>query len=647
MCGISGFISVNADIANKKKAKIMEKLLRLSETRGKDSTGIACLHNDDVAVLKGISPARLFVKSEEYKKYEKRVFYKTDKMICIGHNRLATNGSPKSMRNCQPVSDDGFAVSHNGIIVNDFAVWDRNGGWKRDSELDSEIMLRYLTEGEKKGDSIKDSLEKGFNDIYGASSLCGIHAGSKSMFACTNVGSIYYWLANDQKTAVIASEKHIVERTLCSELWEDYSKQNEIRQLKPYELILCTAESDCVSLRTYELKPRDGIPDKGRRRHADIKNWDMLHEFEADVKRIKALRRCKKCLLPETMPFIKFDEDGECNYCKKWVRPYHFGDDKLREWAEDYKKKNGKVLAMLSGGRDSSYGLHYLKRELDLKVVAYGYDWGMITDLARRNQSRMCDKLGIEYIVVSADIEAKRRNIKKNISAWLKRPSLGMVPLFMAGDKQYFHYGNDVAKKNHIAAICLSSNRYEITNFKYGFCGVTPPTFRDGWGKGTEQLPWTDVIKMAGYYAKEYIRNPGYMNQSLLDTAWAAFSNYGIKHDYLRIYDYVGWNERKINDVLIREYDWETSPYTSSTWRIGDGTAPFYNYIYYILCGFTESDCLRSNQIRGGMISREEGERLAEEENRIDFDGMNWYFDAVGMNMHDVLKTIHGFKRLY
>ena len=30
------------------------------------------------------------------------------------------------------------------------------------------------------------------------------------------------------------------------------------------------------------------------------------------------LKRCTKCILPETMPFIEFDEKGVCNYCNNY-----------------------------------------------------------------------------------------------------------------------------------------------------------------------------------------------------------------------------------------------------------------------------------------------------------------------------------------
>ena len=61
-----------------------------------------------------------------------------------------------------------------------------------------------------------------------------------------------------------------------------------------------------------------------------------------------------------------------------------------------------------------------------------------------------------------------------------------------------------------------------------------------------------------------------------------------------------GWDEGLIDQTLAREYRWETAADTGTTWRIGDGTAAFYNFIYYTVAGFTENDTFRSNQIREG-----------------------------------------------
>ena len=87
----------------------------------------------------------------------------------------------------------------------------------------------------------------------------------------------------------------------------------------------------------------------------------------------------------------------------------------LKELIERYKSNDGSpdCLVPFSGGRDSMYTLHFVKRELGLNPIAFTYDWGMVTDLARRNISRICGKLGVENIIVAADIHWKRTNIRK------------------------------------------------------------------------------------------------------------------------------------------------------------------------------------------------------------------------------------------
>ena len=101
-----------------------------------------------------------------------------------------------------------------------------------------------------------------------------------------------------------------------------------------------------------------------------------------------------------------------------------------------------------------------------MKPITYTYDWGMVTDLARRNIARICGKLGLENILISADIKQKRRNIQLNVEAWLKQPELGIIPLFMAGDKQFFSYVNKVKRETGIIMDIWSMNRLENTDFK-------------------------------------------------------------------------------------------------------------------------------------------------------------------------------------
>ena len=145
----------------------------------------------------------------------------------------------------------------------------------------------------------------------------------------------------------------------------------------------------------------------------------------------------------------------------------------------------------------------------------------------------------------------------------------------------------------------------------------------------------------------QYLSNPAYLNSSLYDTIYAFFSSYVLPDAYVYIYDYIPWDENKIIMVLSKKYDWEGASDTDATWRIGDGTAAFYNYIYYTVAGFSEFDTFRSNQIREGRITREQGLKLVQKENLPRYESLEWYANIVNFDLEYALDVIHSMKKLY
>ena len=125
--------------------------------------------------------------------------------------------------------------------------------------------------------------------------------------------------------------------------------------------------------------------------------------LEYNIDRISQLRRCAKCLLPVTFPFIEFDEKDVCNICNNYkIKNQPRPIENLFKLVDKYRGKNGEpdCIVPFSGGRDSTYTLHLVKNVLKLNPIAFTYDWGMVTDLARRNIARVCSKLGVENIIV-------------------------------------------------------------------------------------------------------------------------------------------------------------------------------------------------------------------------------------------------------
>ncbi len=658
MCGIFGLV----EHSDNKTAKLFRDLFLLSESRGKEAAGFALKQPSGIRVFKTPFPASDLVKSEIYR--SEVSLWNYHQFIGIGHSRLVTNGYEQFDINNQPVVKNGMVVIHNGIIVNESSLWRKYSSHTRVSELDSELIPTILKDNIDKGADLGIAIGTLFKEISGMSNIAILSKNNNNLVLATNNGSIYY--INNQKIEffVFASEKYILQQLIDKNKLDISS--DLIKQLLPQNVacinlntLSFTLADFGLSLNNLELSSSTPaiklLQDKQSSKQTYINtslehtNTEVDNSFVSTYNerklKIDSLKRCTKCLLPETFPYISYDKEGECNYCNNYHKIDFRGEAALTTVADSFRRKDGKpeCLVPFSGGRDSSYALHYVVKELRLKPIAFSYDWGMLTDLARRNQARMCGSLGVEHILVSADIRKKRDNIRKNVTAWLKRPDLGTVPLFMAGDKQYFYYANLLMKQNNLELSVLGENLLETTNFKSGFCGIKPK-FEKG---NTYSLSPADKFKIIAYYGKQYLLNPAFINSSLFDTLDSFKSYYIIKHRNLNIYDYLKWDEGTIADVLINKYDWETDPGTRTTWRIGDGTAAFYNYIYYIVAGFTENDTFRSNQIREGDLSREEAYKMSLEENSPRWDSIQWYCRTIGIDFEKTIQVINSISPLY
>jgi hypothetical protein len=318
--------------------------------------------------------------------------------------------------------------------------------------------------------------------------------------------------------------------------------------------------------------------------------------------------------------------------------------EELFELVEPYRKKGDALdcIVPFSGGRDSSYGLHLIVNELKMKPVTYTYDWGMVTDLGRRNISLMCAELGVENIIIAADISKKRRNIRMNLEAWLKSPHLGMMAMLTAGDKHFFRHVETIKKQTGLNLNLWGVNPLEVTHFKTGFLGI-PPDFEE------MKVYSHGIRKQLRYHAKRFkamLESPGYFNRSLWDTlSGEYYRSFTEKSDYYHIFDYWRWDEETV-DATLESYGWEKALDTNTTWRIGDGTAAFYNYVYYTVAGFTEHDTFRSNQIREGQITREEALKLVQDENRPRNQNIRWYLDTLGMDFSEVINVVNNIPKL-
>ena len=648
MCGVFGVVALDpaAGPGPRRLERAVARALHRSESRGKDASGVLALTPDGLTIAKQPVRGARLLRSAAYRQVLGRARTATSggaPFVVLGHTRMMTRGDVSDPRNNQPVVAGALAVLHNGIIVNDEALADGLASPPA-GDVDTAVAPALTLELERTGLTHGDAVRTAFARLEGANTLAFVDGRSGSVHLATSNGSCYLAEEPARGLVVFASEPRIV-RAMCDVLRID-ATGDAIRQLAPGHVRSIPVRDSPGATSTPDPMV-DVLPQPTRRRRSSsgVDAGAVAELLTVDHEAIAGLTRCTTCVLPETFPFLDLDADGRCVLCRtaepRTLRPM---DELLDAIAAERARGRGpEILVPISGGRDSCYALHHLVTELDLPVVAYTYDWGFVTDRARRNISRMCGRLGVEHVLVAADLERKRANVRRNLLAWTRRPHLGAIPLFMAGDKHFFHYAGAIRRERNLAGTIFSMNWLERTDFKAGFSDVDD---RSRTGR-THELTVGSRARLAAFYAGQALRNPAYLNRSVIDSLAGFASFYLRPKDYHQLFDHLPWDEEVVNRTIIDGYGWETSEESASTWRVGDGTAAFYNFAYLHAAGFTEHDTFRSNQIRAGLLDRDTALELVGRENAPQPTEFATYCATVGLRPEVLVDAVRRLPRRY
>ncbi|MCP4633214.1 MAG: hypothetical protein GY855_09840 [candidate division Zixibacteria bacterium] len=119
------------------------------------------------------------------------------------------------------------------------------------------------------------------------------------------------------------------------------------------------------------------------------------------------MKRCSKCVLPESFPGISFNSEGVCSICTGFDRQKtnKLSEGKLRDRLDEIIKESQSVnlqydgLAAFSGGKDSTYLIYTLKKKYNLRILAFTFDNGFMPESAFTNMRNVLSKLNVDHII--------------------------------------------------------------------------------------------------------------------------------------------------------------------------------------------------------------------------------------------------------
>jgi hypothetical protein len=333
------------------------------------------------------------------------------------------------------------------------------------------------------------------------------------------------------------------------------------------------------------------------------------------------LRRCSKCLLPETTPYIQFDEEGECNFCKSHQKIEPLGEAALLSLLEKFKKKKGKYecLVPVSGGRDSTYALLKMAKDYKMEVLAVNYENPFTEPQARENIKNAVRILDVDLVSFKLPRNIHVRIFKNSLEALCRKPSSGAFPLICLGCKLMWWEITKIARQNGISCVIGGLNRYEDSTYKKVALGISE---KETWEKTFIKAfsgMLLEIIKNPGYLKLPFI--PSYIKAYLFGDPYAlGFKLFHRKIVLTDLFYYLDWNEQEVLSRISSELNWRIPQSASSSWRFDCKVTYLKDCIQKSLLGLTEKDDFYSKMIREGKISRKEALKRIEQENIVSFE---------------------------
>ncbi len=155
------------------------------------------------------------------------------------------------------------------------------------------------------------------------------------------------------------------------------------------------------------------------------------------------LKKCAKCMLPETYETIEFNSEGVCNICsqkefKSQNINWNERKQKLNNIIEQYRGKyDYDCIIPFSGGKDSTFTLYYLIKEYNIKPLVIQFNHGFFRPNLKDNNEKTFKKLGVDVMSFTPNWKVVKRLmlealIRKGDFCWHCHTGIFAYPMHIA-----------------------------------------------------------------------------------------------------------------------------------------------------------------------------------------------------------------------
>lgn len=319
------------------------------------------------------------------------------------------------------------------------------------------------------------------------------------------------------------------------------------------------------------------------------------------------LKRCSKCVIPETHETLIFDEQGVCNICrqheyKQAAIDWEAKKKELDQLIDAHRGKNEyDCLVPFSGGKDSTWALYYLVKECGIKPLVVRFDHGFLRPKVLENTIRTISKLGVDFQHFTPNWKVVQKLmlqsfLEKGDFCWHCHSGIFSYPMWVA-----IRYNVPLVFWGEPSAEYTSYYSYdqpeEVDEKRFNRFTNLGITAQDMFVRLEGSVDERD-LKPFSYPPLKELRGIGYRSVCL-----GSYIPWDVKSQTKIIHDELGWEGDEVENVPPG-YGYE---------KIECYMQGVRDYIKYIKRGYTRPSHLASLDIRNGRMEREEAIRLLTE----------------------------------
>ena len=317
------------------------------------------------------------------------------------------------------------------------------------------------------------------------------------------------------------------------------------------------------------------------------------------------MRYCKKCVMPDTRPGIKFNEEEICSACQSYERRKSIDWNKryqeLEMLCDKYRGGNNggyDCAIAVSGGKDSHFQVNLMKNELGMNPILFSVEDNFpMTEAGKHNLRNLSEEFGCCIISCKPDIKTQKKLMRYMFENYGK-------PTWYI-DRLIYTFPLHMAMKFNTPLLVYGENvSYEYGGSDY----VETYSARDQLNNGVaSDISDEELINKVGLSKKDLVllKAPSQEEMNKLDPMyvsyflpWNSFNNYEFakRHGF--------------HDLT---HEWIRTHHVENFDQVDSRAYLVHSWLKYPKFGHASATDYAARMVRYGLISREEAINLVKE----------------------------------